>query len=106
MTGSALTGAEHIVRRAGSAILVAVVAMALQALAGCATLSGPSASDNDTALYATSQSNLASLSEVIQKHPEDPQAYNMRGAVYGETGRNDEALADFSKAVSLDPNYA
>ena len=30
----------------------------------------------------------------------------MRGAVYGEAGRNDEALADFNKAVSLDPNYA
>jgi hypothetical protein len=94
MTGSALAGAEHIVRRAvarslASAAPAAVCAVAALALAGCATLSGPSASDNDTALYATSQSNLASLSEVIQKHPEDPQAYNMRGAVYGETGRND-----------------
>ena len=89
-----------------SAAPAAVCAVAVLALAGCATFSGPSASDNDTALYATSQSNLTSLSEVIEKHPEDPQAYNMRGAVYGEAGRNDEALADFSKAISLDPNYA
>ena len=30
----------------------------------------------------------------------------MRGSVFGQAGRNDEALADFNKAISLDPNYA
>ncbi len=30
----------------------------------------------------------------------------MRGTVYGEAGRDDQALADFNKAISLDPNYA
>ena len=30
----------------------------------------------------------------------------MRGSVYGEAGQTDQALADFTKAISLDPNYA
>jgi tetratricopeptide (TPR) repeat protein len=72
-------------------------------LAGCATVSNPSASDQDKRLYPGSQSNVASLSEVIAAHPDDPQAYNMRG---GEAGRSEPALTDFNKAISLDPNYA
>ena len=48
-------------------------------LAGCATVSNPSASDQDKPLYPGPQSNVASLSEVIAAHPDDPQAYNMRG---------------------------
>ncbi len=30
----------------------------------------------------------------------------MRGSVFGQAGRHQEALADFNKAISLDPNYA
>ena len=55
---------------------------------------------------APSQANMASLTEVMQRHPDDPQAYNMRGAVLGDAGTLDEALSDFNKAISIDPNYA
>ena len=84
----------------GLACLIGVLA-----LAGCSTLGSPPA-DSDNPLYTTSQSNLTSLSEVIEKHPNDPQAYNIRGSVYGETGRNEQAIADFDKAIGLDANYA
>jgi tetratricopeptide (TPR) repeat protein len=78
----------------------------LAALAGCTTLGNPPASNAGAGegLLATSQANLTSLGEVITNHPDDPQAYNMRGTVYGEAGRDDQALADFNKAISLDPN--
>ena len=66
-------------------------ALTALALAGCATLGNPPAAENNDPAYTTAQPNLASLSEVIEKHPSDPQAYNMRGAVFGDAGRNDEA---------------
>src|SRR5581483_10551927 len=79
------------------------------ALAACATGGGnmaASAPESEDALYATSPANIASLSDVVNKNPRDPQAYNMRGTVLGQAKRFPEALADFDKAISIDPNYA
>src|SRR5262249_55995904 len=82
--------------------LPALVLLALTACSGLSTIGAP----DSEAPIAPSQSNLASLSEVIQKHPDDPQAYNMRGSVLADAGNADAALSDFNKAISLDPNYA
>src|SRR5258708_2940952 len=101
MTGSTIANAEA-GRMGAGAIALAFPAFAL---AGCATLGNPPAAENNDPAYATAAPNLTSLSEVIEKHPNDPQAYNMRGSVFGEAGRNEQALADFDKAISLDPNY-
>ena len=43
---------------------------------------------------------------MIQRHPNDPQAHNMRGTVLAQAGRRQEALSDFNKAIALDPKYA
>ena len=79
-------------------------ALAPIVLAGC-TGFGMSTSEPDPAITATT-TNIASLSEVVQRNPNDPQAYNVRGAVLGRAGRNEDALSDFNKAIAINPNYA
>src|SRR5882757_7962692 len=96
-------------RGARASILMALVAMALGA-AGCSfnlsSLDPPSpAPEKDETPQVTSSSNIGSLTEAIRNNPNDPQAYNMRGTVLAQAGKTEEALADFNKAVSLDPNF-
>ena len=40
----------------------------------------------DEALFATSPANIASLTDVVVRNPDDAQAYNVRGAVLGQAG--------------------
>ncbi len=44
-------------------------------------------------------------SDVIKKFDNVPIAYNNRGHFYNKSGRKQEALADFNKALSLNENY-
>ncbi|MDF2813678.1 MAG: tetratricopeptide repeat protein, partial [Microvirga sp.] len=78
-------------------------------LAGCDATTGGSVRriavvEEDT--QGTSSVNIASLSDVIQRNPSDPGAYNTRGAAYARVGRYSDAISDFNRAVQIDPNYA
>ena len=42
----------------------------------------------------------------IAEHPDDADAYDRRSTIYSILGRNDEALADCDKAISLEPGTA
>ena len=77
-------------------------------LAGCATRRPRRRGPGRTRIpsQAASPANIASLTEVVQRNPNDAQAYNVRGSVLGRAGRNQEALADFDRAIALDANYA
>jgi tetratricopeptide (TPR) repeat protein len=97
--------ASEPIRTARSAAgLVACIAASL-ALAGCSTMLDHGGLAPE-ATYSASPANIASLTDVIQSQPNDPQAYNMRGTVLASSGRRKEALIDFNKAIQLDPKYA
>jgi tetratricopeptide (TPR) repeat protein len=83
--------------------------LATLALAGCETVSQsayPRVAVLEEDTQGTSKVNIASLSDVISRNPNDPGAYNTRGAAYARVGRYGDAIADFNKAVQLDPNNA
>ena len=52
-----------------------------------------------------SEQNIASLTAVIARSPQDPEAYNVRGSAYGRAGQYREALQDFDRAIALNPNF-
>src|SRR5271156_1528434 len=107
MPGSRVGGNERQTRRLSRRIgMLALPLLGALALAACASFSGLSSSEKDDTALTPSQSNLTSLSAVVEKHPDDPQAYNVRGSVLAEAGQTEQALADFNKAISLDANYA
>ena len=86
----------------------APVACIAVALCGCSINLGaltPS-SDKEEPARLVSPSNTVALSEAIKADPNNPQAYNARGAVLAQAGKTEDALADFNKAISLDPTYA
>jgi tetratricopeptide (TPR) repeat protein len=95
-------------RRPVSPGLAAVVALSMGlVVAGCvgSPTSPVQLSETEGEALAASNTNIASLTDVIRRNPNDPQAYNLRGSVYGRDGRQQEALADFNRALQLDPNY-
>ena len=84
------------------------VALIALLVCGCSINLGsltPSSSAEPESARLTSASNIGSLTETIKNNPNDPQAYNMRGSVLAQAGKTEEALADFNKAISLDPTY-
>ena len=83
--------------------LAAVLAVALAACTSSRS-TGPSAKaeiDPSTA----SQVNISSLTAVVNQNPSDASAYNVRGTAYGKAGKLNEALADFDKAIQINPAF-
>src|SRR5262245_48716775 len=85
--------------------LVLVAALALVGCSGASEITGAISEPHDPGT-ALSPANLASLTDVVERNPADPQAYNIRGAVYGQAGQYEQALADFNKAIGLDARFA
>src|SRR5687768_17230037 len=83
----------------------AALALAAFGLTGCNTVSsvapGPSPRIAVVEEEAGSETNIGSLSEVAQRNPTDPSAFNTRGAAYAKAGRYNEAMTDFDRALQL-----
>jgi tetratricopeptide (TPR) repeat protein len=97
------SGSSGALRVSRAATLLALIGLGI---GGCSFNLGsldPS-SDRTESLRLASAGNLASLSEAIKNNPNDPQAYNRRGAALAQAGKTEEALADFNKAIGLDAN--
>jgi tetratricopeptide (TPR) repeat protein len=54
---------------------------------------------------AGQKQNIASLSEIIRRNPQDVGALNLRGAAWAKAGDYRRAMADFTAAIDLDPQY-
>ena len=87
-------------RKLGALLFVAASALTI---AGCQT-SNP---ENVISIERDqgSESNIASLTQVINNNPRDARAYNVRGSAYGRAGDFSQALKDFDRAIKLNPNF-
>ena len=97
--------------RASKAGLIGATALVAAALAGCETYGGGATASRQFAVLESDQTgattvNIASLSDVIQRNPNDAAAYVTRGAAYARAGQFNDAIGDFTKAVQIDPNSA
>jgi len=50
-------------------------------------------------------SAVTTFTELLRRHPDNAEAHVARAQAYLETGRAEEALADFEEAVSLQPSH-
>jgi lipoprotein NlpI len=48
---------------------------------------------------------VADFSQLVEFHPNEPQAHYNRGVAYSRRGDFDNAITDYSEAIKLDPGY-
>jgi len=83
------------------------LAVFLITMAGCATSEVTrEVARKQQIAQAEQKNNIASLTAVIEKNPNDANALNLRGAAYGQAGDYERALDDFNAALSVNPQYA
>src|SRR4051794_5641849 len=86
--------------------LVTALTLSLGACETLSPLSSPKVAERGADDPQTATANIASLSDVIERRPNDPIAFNQRGIAYAKNGRYQDAIADFGRAIKLDPKFA
>ena len=87
-------------RRTGFWRHSALVAVLLAGLPLAACQTGPGGETAPIEAAQGSEQNIASLSAVIARSPQDAEAYSMRAQAYGRAGQYRDALQDFDKAIA------
>lgn len=87
------------------AVLSLACLLLVGSLSGCGALSEPGSKfEILNKMKKGSYDEVVSIStEEIKKHPSDPDFYGYRGVAVSKLGKLDLALADFHKAIELDP---
>jgi len=84
----------------------AAVLLALTVLAGCGAASvSPEVALKQEQAAAGQANNIESLTEIIEKNPQDANALNLRGTAYGQAGDYKNAMQDFNKALKVKPDF-
>jgi tetratricopeptide (TPR) repeat protein len=73
-------------------LLIGAAAALADAKQDCANLSGDAA--------------IAACDQAIRQNPRNAEAYYNRGVEYHDKGDRDRAIADFTKAIEINPKYA
>lgn len=90
----------------GDRILRLGVLFALTALAGCGAASvSPEVTLKQQQAEAGQENNIESLTEIIEKNPQDANTLNLRGTAYGQIGDYKNAMADFNAALKIKPDF-
>ena len=87
--------------RAGPRLRSAAALVLASALAACSTVTKTTSSEEEDTAYSAAPANIASLSEVAQRNPSDPQAFNMRGTVLGRGGHSHHLVCDVPPSCAL-----
>jgi tetratricopeptide (TPR) repeat protein len=87
-------------------VRVVVLCLAFSLAAGAARAD----TADDCAEGETAQLRIAACTSLIDSHTQPTEdaarAYKSRGGAYAEIGKQDEAIADFTAAIKLNPDYA
>jgi tetratricopeptide (TPR) repeat protein len=82
------------------------VLLTLCALAGCSAANVPQEVALRQQEAAAGQvDNIESLTEIIEKNPQDVNALNLRGTAYGQAGDYQNAMDDFNAALKIKPDF-
>jgi tetratricopeptide (TPR) repeat protein len=93
-------------KAAGLAAAALTLAACSETIGGFTPTTHVAEVEADSAAQASNEGNIASLTGVIERNPQDAAAYNTRGVVYAKLGRYSNAIEDFTHTIGLDPNFS